>query len=109
MSFNEYFGGPAPKIQGVLSSVKLRNQLLKLDSTLDVRLKNVRVNGQLRGCSGFVGNGTSWVYVNAEHDRGISPDALYRTATGPTDYTGGRNQFAPYGDLAWAVVSTLKG
>jgi hypothetical protein len=92
----------------VLAATKLRNQLRRIDPFLVVELKNVRVNRALFGCSGFVTDGTNWVYVNTDHNHGTNTRALYRTATGPKDYTGGRNRYADYGSIAEAVVDLLQ-
>ena len=37
-----------------LLSVKLRNQLRKIDPALEVELKNTNINGRKVGCSGYV-------------------------------------------------------
>lgn len=37
-----------------LLSVKLRNQLRKLNPALEVELKNTNINGRKVGCSGYV-------------------------------------------------------
>ena len=60
-------------------------------------MRNIRINGNLRGCSGFLENTQTgkFVYINTE-DRFYDPDncaGFYRTATGPKDYTGGRNRW----------------
>jgi hypothetical protein len=89
---------------------KLRNQLLKLQPDLVVKLRNVRINGALMGCSGFVidpGSGRI-VYVNTDHNHGTRPnDAFYRTAESDSDYTGGRNRFSTYDELPSKVVELL--
>lgn len=90
-----------------LTAVKLRNQFLKLDPTLSVELKNIRVNGSLFGCSGFISDGTRWVYVNTDHNHHTRRDALYRTASGPRDYTGGPNHFVNYEHLAEEAIRLL--
>lgn len=93
-----------------LAAIKLRNQLLAIRPDLVVKLHNVRVNGALFGCSGFVtdpGTGRI-VYVITDHNHGLSYDkALYRTAEHDKDYTGGVNHFATYADLAAKVVELL--
>ncbi len=107
--FNEYWGGPAPKIAGTYAMTKLKNALLKIQPDLLVELKNVRVNGQLMGCTGFVtnpGNGKV-VYVCTDNNHGTSPDPYYREAKSNRDYTGGRNHFSTNDDLANDVVAML--
>lgn len=92
-----------------LAAVKLKNQLLKLDPTLDVQLKNVRVNGALFGCSGFVVGPEKIVYVNTDHNHGMNTLALYRVARDTKDYTGEVNRYAGYDELAFAVAALAKG
>lgn len=94
-----------------LASVKLRNQLLAIDPTLTVSLRNVRVNGALFGCTGFVtGRNGAVVYVNTDHNHGTRVNRpLYRTATDTRDYTGGRNMTATNDTLAAAVVALING
>lgn len=86
----------------VISCVKVRNRFKKDHPELDTQLKNIRVNRELRGCSGFIFNPTTkkYVYINTE----VEPEALafsalnhgylYREAKSNSDYTGGRNHFA---------------
>lgn len=40
----------------VISCVKVRNRFKKDYPELDTQLKNIRVNRELRGCSGFIFN-----------------------------------------------------
>lgn len=91
-----------------LSATKLRNAIRRRAHSadnLDIAIKNTRINGQLRGCSGFITNSDTGAiaYVNVEFDpdldqfRGYGDSdlrALYRTAESTSDYTGGRNQFS---------------
>ena len=93
-----------------LLAVKLRNQILAIDSTLSVKLRNVSVNGVKFGCSGFITdmNTGRIVYVDTDHNHHTNTTALYRTARDSKDYTGGPNNFASYEDLAEAAVALLK-
>lgn len=92
-----------------LLATKLKNQILALNPTLDVKLRNVAVNGVKFGCTGFVTNMTtgSIVYVSTDHNHHTNTKALYRTARDSKDYTGGYNRFATYDDLAQGVVDLL--
>lgn len=92
-----------------LNAVTLRRQLLALDPSLTVTLKNVRINGALQGCSGFVVSGRGVVYVSTDRNHGTNSRALYRTALDTRDYRGGTNHFADFADTARAVVDHLKG
>lgn len=92
-----------------LASTKLRNQLLAIDPTLTVALRNVRVNGALFGCSGFVtGANGRVVYVSTDHNHGTRVNQpLYRTARDTRDYTGGVNRVSTYDALASDVVALI--
>lgn len=57
-----------------------------------VALKNIRVNADTRGCSGFVSLHGVHVYVNTEKCGGLG--YMYRTAQHVKDYTGGANRWA---------------
>lgn len=95
-----------------LAAIKLRNQLLALRPDLVVSLRNVRVNGALFGCSGFVTDPATGriVYVNTDHNHGTRlNNAYYRTAESTSDYTGGQNHFATYAELPAKVLRLLDG
>lgn len=79
----------------LILSTKLKNQF---PSTHTVALKNISVNGDKRGCSGFIARGGVIVYVNTEV---LGGGYLYRTAAHMKDYTGGTNRYAR--DLASLV------
>jgi hypothetical protein len=70
-------------------STKLKNQF---SPSYAVALKNISVNGDKRGCSGFVSLGDSIVYVNTEPCGSLG--LMYRTAKHTKDYTGGVNRWA---------------
>ena len=82
-----------------MSSVALRNRVNKLGN-FNIHLKNIRVNGNLRGCSGFIENPATGkiVYITTEPSivHNLSTKVMYRTAKHLKDYTGGQNQ---WGDL----------
>jgi hypothetical protein len=80
----------------LLLATKLKNQF---SSVHLVHLKNISVNGDKRGCSGFIQRGDAIVYVNTEV---LGGGYLYRTAAHLKDYTGGVNRYAR--DLAGLVA-----
>lgn len=82
LSLISSFMGP-----NMILSTKLKNRFL---STHNVALKNIIINGEKRGCSGFISRGDRIVYVNTEWCGGY----MYRTAKHLKDYTGGVNQWA---------------
>lgn len=88
-----------------LLSVKLKN---RFTSAHRVALKNIRVNGDPRGCSGFISLGDRIVYVNTEPCGSLG--YMYRTAEHLKDYTGGVNRWARDLDsLVNGINQLLKG
>lgn len=55
-------------------------------------LRNIRVNAEKRGCSGFIELQGAIVYVNTEPCGSLG--YMYRTAKSLQDYTGGQNRWA---------------
>jgi hypothetical protein len=80
----------------LLLATKLKNQFTPAHQ---VHLKNISVNGNRRGCSGFIQHGGAIVYVNTEV---LGGGYLYRTAAHLKDYSGGVNRYAR--DLAGLVA-----
>jgi hypothetical protein len=72
----------------LLLATKLKNRFHAADV---VHLKNISVNGDKRGCSGFIARGDAIVYVNTEV---LGGGYLYRTAAHMKDFTGGANRYA---------------
>lgn len=88
----------------LILSTKLKNQFSPAHV---VALKNIRVNDDKRGCSGFVSLAGRIVYVNTEV---LGGGYLYRTAEHLKDYTGGPNRFArDMESLVTGVNQLLKG
>jgi hypothetical protein len=73
----------------MILSTKLKN---RFTSVHQVHLKNIRVNDDKRGCSGFIALGDRIVYVNTEPCGSLG--YMYRTAAHLKDYTGGVNRWA---------------
>lgn len=77
----------------MLFATKLKNSLTTLAEQhgmeIKVELKNIAVNGQRRGCSGFVTCGDSCVYVNTEHSiyGPISSQSMCRYAKDTKDFS----------------------
>ena len=89
----------------IILSTKLKN---RFSPAHVVNLKNIRVNDDKRGCSGFISLGDRIVYVNTE--RCGSLGYMYRTAQHLKDYTGGVNCWAKDLDsLVAGVDKLLKG
>ena len=90
----------ALKVDGIVSMTKFKNALKKARPDLEVNLKNIRINGQLRGCSGFITDPRTdrTLYVNTESSayRGT---AYFRSAKDNISYggagTGDNHMVAP--------------
>lgn len=72
----------------LILATKLKNRFTGVHQ---VQLKNIAVNGDKRGCSGFISRDGAIVYVNTEV---LGGGYLYRTAQHLKDYTGGVNRYA---------------
>lgn len=89
----------------LILSTKLKN---RFTSVHQVHLKNIRVNDDKRGCSGFIQRGDAIVYVNTEFCGSLG--YMYRTAAHLKDYTGGVNRWAKDLDsLVQGINQLLKG
>lgn len=73
----------------MILSTKLKN---RFSSAHDINLKNIQVNGNKRGCSGFISLNGVHVYVNTESFGSLG--YMYRTASHLKDYKGGPNHWA---------------
>jgi hypothetical protein len=85
----------------LILSTKLKN---RFSPAHQVNLKNISVNGDKRGCSGFISLAGAIVYVNTEV---LGGGYLYRTAAHLKDYTGGPNRWAKDLDTLVAGVNEL--
>jgi hypothetical protein len=86
----------------LILSTKLKN---RFSSAHNVALKNIAVNGNKRGCSGFIERGGAIVYVNTEPCGSLG--YMYRTAAHMKDYTGGVNRWAKDLDSLVAGINQL--
>ncbi len=85
----------------MILSTKLKNRFTSVHT---VALKNISVNGDKRGCSGFIARGDAIAYVNTEV---LGGGYLYRTAAHMKDYTGGVNRWARDLDSLVAGINSL--
>lgn len=90
--YNEY---GLSKLPGTVSMTKIKNRLKAKHPDLVPHISNVRINGQLQGCSGFIEDPTTGriVYINTDVNHGTTTRALYRNAEHLRDYSGKRNRF----------------
>ena len=79
-----------------LLSVKIKNAFRKTDigERLEIDLKNVIINHEKKGCSGFItypGN-NACVYINTDCQT-CTKHIMYRYAENENDFTGGTNRW----------------
>lgn len=79
-------------------SVKLKNAFKALPDSdkYAMEFKNININGNKRGCSGFITNleNDVCVYINTESIAAPFLGILYRYCEQSGEYTGGHNHFA---------------
>lgn len=99
-----------PKLSGVISMTKVKNQLKAHHPEIVPKLSNVRINGQLQGCSGFLTDPATGrvVYISTDVNHGTSTEALYRSAAHDRDFTGGRNHFCEPGEIVAHALMLLR-
>ena len=91
--------------KSVIMGIKLKNAILRHagDMNLQFTLKNIIVNGEKRGCSGFIRNldNGSVVYTTTEESCASWLTFLYRRADDEKDYGSRRwyNQWTKRKDL----------
>ncbi len=91
--------------KGIFLSQKVKNLIKKIspENNYVFNLKNIDVNGQKRGCSGFITNPDTGnvVYLTTEYCQ--AGHFMYRYAENDHDYRGrtnrwdGRNDFSVFG------------
>lgn len=105
--FNEY---GLPKLPGVTSMTKVKNQLKTHHPDIIPKLSNVRVNGQMQGCSGFLTDPATGrvVYLSTDVNHGTVTEALYRIAAHDRDFSGGTNHFCDPGEIVTHAMTLLR-
>ena len=97
---------------GILKTA-LKNRFIKEigDDVLEFHLQNININGEKRGCFGFIKNKTNGkiVYVNTEPVcyNLLKNQILYREAQSLHDWTGSRNHWSKNGNLIDDVLKML--
>lgn len=99
--FSEWYPNGPRSAPGSISTTKVKNLLKKAGGYEVENCHNIRVNGQLRGCSGFIRKAGSerTVYFNTEYVVSLGRDddrLLVRYARDSRDYTGGRNEYCSF-------------
>lgn len=105
MANNEY---GLPKLTNAISMTKVKNAIHKINPSLTFKLSNIRINGQLRGCSGFITNPNTnkIAYINTESVLS-NHKILYRTAEHNKDFTGGSNQYTDVDNYAKCIIGLI--
>jgi hypothetical protein len=96
----------------LILSTKLKNTINAHANGMDLTLtlKNISVNGDKRGCSGFIRNNAngSVVYVTTEEPCYSNLHYMYRYADNEKDFKGYRNRWAnSLDELASAICTCL--
>lgn len=95
-----------------LMAVKLKNRFNNSFPLLETHLKNIKINGDPRGCSGFIlnpANGKIAYLTTEESAYGpLRGKIMYRTAEHLKDYRGGRNLWSTDADIVSDVMDLLK-
>lgn len=93
-----------------VSMTTIKNRLKKTAPDIEPHLRNVRINGTLHGCSGFLRDPATdrVVYLNTDLSHGTNRQALYRTAEHLKDFTGGTNRFCGFDEVTERAVELLR-
>ena len=86
---------------------KVKNAIKRKRANVDFQLKNININGNQRGCSGFIINTDTktTVYINTEPCMG---NYMYRYADDVKDFTGYHNRWThTFDELIDAIDALL--
>ena len=94
--FNEWYPTGPMVAPGAVSMTKVKNLLKKSGRYYATKMMNTRVNGQLRGCFGFIrrSGDDKPIYIDTEY----SP-FLIRFARDENDYCGETNEYCQFDTL----------
>ncbi len=89
---------------------KLKNEIKKELPNAEFDLRNISVNGEKRGCSGFIINDGVIVYVNTEKPVLGGLGLMFQYARYEKDYKGLQNKWVTTGekDYITAIIGALK-
>lgn len=95
----------------MVTKIKLIRALQKRKQNLKFDLSVTRINGVVKGCSGFITNPDNGliVYVNTEDFvlSNLSNKILVRYALSTKDYSGGLNNFVDTKDYPDEIIKML--
>lgn len=92
-----------------LLMTKVKNQIKKYWPNAEFKLHNININGDKKGCSGFIKNpdNNSIVYIDTESANISYLGYMYRYADNFTDYTGYHNRWAKTPDDLFESINLL--
>lgn len=100
----------------MLTAIKLKNRISKLVQASErpivieyTNLRNIKINGETRGCSGFIRNLDNGVivYVDTEEVPILVGRLMYRYAKHNKDYSGCHNCWAKESNYCEEVYKAL--
>ena len=95
----------------IILKTALKNAVVRTNraNNYEFHLNNISINGNKRGCSGFIKNAINnkIVYVNTETSPLLQNKLLIRYAKSLTDYTGEQNHFANSKDKLTEMIITM--
>lgn len=95
----------------IILKTALKNAVVRKNraNNYEFHLNNISINGNKRGCSGFIKNSINnkIVYVNTETSPLLQNKLLIRYAKSLTDYTGEHNRFAKSKDELTAMIIAM--
>ena len=105
--FKEY---ARPPMGNPVSMTIVKNRLKKIAPHIEPHLSNVRINGHVHGCSGFLRDPETGaiVYISTDLNHGTARQAMYRQATSLKDYSGGRNHFCDFDEITECALELLE-
>lgn len=89
---------------------KVKNAIKKSFGTdVEFKLSNININGDKRGCSGFITNPANGVTVYVDTEECKPYGIMYRYAKDNKDYTGCRNRWShDFGEYIGEICKLLK-
>lgn len=86
---------------------KLKNSIHKNKPGMNFYLRNININDNKKGCSGFIENPTNNIIIYVNTDTGNNR-FMYRYADNVTDFSGHQNQWAQsYDELITNICQCL--
>lgn len=91
----------------MVSKIKLIRSVSKQRPDLKFDLKVVRINGEMRGCSGFITDPHTNIILYVNTEECIKGKILARYARSTEDFTGGINNFVDANNYVSEILKML--